>query len=124
MPSSRVEVPALPLWEAAKDLPQSMMSMQGEICEPMWAPVFEMVGDCEGCKVWILRSDAHINSHTYKKDEGKRRFALEAEFDGHMEQKLIVGSKPSKDLFDEMEAYLSWVPPGAVKPIGVFFSGH
>jgi len=111
---------SLELWNATKNLPPDMTRM-GEIEEPLWAPVFEMDGgDGERCKVWILRADAHVDSPTKRSDEEKR-YALEAEFDGHMEQKLIEGGEESNALFKEMEAYLK---EGYDNVHGVFYSGH
>lgn len=111
---------SLELWNETPDL-SADMKVGGEISEPMWAPVFQVTGgEGERCKVWVLREDAHVDSPT-KKSDAEKRYALEAEFDGHMEQKTIIGSKQSHELFKEMEAYLK---EGHAQTIGVFNSGH
>ena len=111
---------SLELWNDASDLPADM-TVGGEISEPLWAPVFSMDGgDGARCKVWVLRADALFTSPALKPDATKR-YAIEAEFDGHMEQKLVVGSSNSHALFKEMEAYLK---EDSDETLSVFSSGH
>jgi hypothetical protein len=113
-------VMSLELWNETPDLPADMTS-GGEISEPLWARVFAMDGgDGARCKVWVLRADALFTSPALKPDASKQ-YAVEAEFDGHMEQKLVVGSANSHALFQEMEAYLK---EGSAEAVSIFSSGH
>ncbi len=111
---------SLELWNAQPDLPQDMTRL-GEIVEPLWAPIFSMDGgDGARCKVWVLRSDAHTDS-PHLKPLDDQRHAIEAEFDGHMEQRLVIGSNYANTIFKEMEAYLK---EGYDRVVSTYSSGH